>query len=92
MNIQEIIANLDAFDEELTIYAQKPWHTTSLGIIEKEPENGELPIKAKIGGYSYFLEIFVAKEFLEDYCNNVNPNASLIDRTNRIIEYAINDA
>lgn len=87
MNLSKVILSIDKFNDDLTIYAKEPWNTFSEAIVEKEPEGG-LPEKAS--GFKYFLEVFLVKEFLEDWKERKNKSDEEI--VQRIIQYAINDA
>jgi len=91
MNLMEVIRNLDLFDEDDTIYAKRPWTENSLAIVEREPEEGE-PEALKKYGLSYFLEIFIAKEILEDWEKNVGHVPTLEEKCDRVIYYATYDA
>lgn len=65
MNLYQVLSSLADFDDEETIYAKEPWSLASEAIVAVEPEDGSLPGDAQTKGLSYFVEIFVAKEFLE---------------------------
>jgi hypothetical protein len=92
MKLIDIIANLASFDEGLTIYVAKPWTCDSVALVAREPEAGGLPRDAQIAGLSYFIEVFLAKEFLSDWVNNEGGKVPLRDQCERLIHYAIYDA
>jgi hypothetical protein len=43
-------------------------------------------------GYDYFLEIFIAREFLEDWKASLGAEPSMSQTCARLIQYAVNDA
>ncbi len=92
MKLIEAIRVLDALDEEGTIYAAEPWTENSEAIVAREPETGGLPAEAKRLGLSYFLEVFIASEVIEDWTANLDTQPTLQQKCARVIEYAINDA
>ncbi|MBU0407034.1 hypothetical protein [Acinetobacter baumannii] len=72
--------------DDQTIYAEQPWDITSQAIALSDSDKMEIIIEDKY--YSYFLEVFIIKELIEDLPNSVSSQ----DLVFRIIEYAINDA
>ena len=77
---------LTAIDPELTIYAAKPWTPQSDAMLAHEPASGGVPEEAKRAGRDYFIEAFVAHDFLKDI------SAPAQQRCDRLIHYAIYDA
>ena len=92
MTLIEAIRDLASLDEEHTIYAAKPWTPDSEVVLAEEPESGGLPEEAKRRGVKYFLEVFIAREVLDGWLENLKTQPSLEEKCKRIIEYAINDA
>lgn len=88
----DVVSQSDRFDDELTIYARKPWTRDAAAILEMEPEQGGLPARAAAGGFTYFIEIFVAAEFLGDRSRSLPTRLSEQELCDRLIQYAINDA
>jgi hypothetical protein len=88
----EIIDELDAHNDEGTIYASEPWTENSKVIVAAEPRSGDLPKSVEDLGLKYFLEVSVAKEFLEGWISNLGRVPSTAEKTQRLIQYAINDA
>ncbi len=87
-----ILENLAALDQDATIYAAKPWNCDSPAVVVREPEEGGIPREAREIGATYFLEVFVADEFLEDWRASNRRPVSDRDQCERLIMYAINDA
>ncbi|AHF89146.1 hypothetical protein OPIT5_01595 [Opitutaceae bacterium TAV5] len=92
MTLFEIINKLGEFDREHTIYAVEPWSPSSAAVVEPEPQSGGVPADAEKRGMSYFLEVFIAQDFLEDWQGNLPKKPSATERCQRVIDYAINDA
>lgn len=84
--LQEVILNIKHISDEQTIYAEQPWDITSQAIALSDSDKMEIIIEDKY--YSYFLEVFIIKELIEDLPNSISSQ----DLVFRIIEYAINDA
>lgn len=92
MKLREIITQLDNFDGNDTIYVKQPWTPDSEAIVATEPDNGGVPNEAVKIDEEYFLEVFIAQEFLEGWLSNVNEEPSNGDRCLRLITYVENDA
>ena len=92
MNLLEIVSHLNTLDEDATIYASSPWQVSSEAVVDLEPEEGGLPVDAKLRGLDYFLEVYIAKEFLDGWIGSQKDVPSLKDQCIRLIEYATNDA
>lgn len=89
MTLLDVVANLKKFDHEHTIFAVEPWSPSSSAIVAPEPENGSA---RGINGHAYFLEIFIAKECLEDWETVLTIGGAPMATCERLISYAINDA
>jgi len=90
MKLSEIIRDLEKHEAEATIYAEEPWSEDSLAVVAFEPDDGGLPEDAE--NLSYFLEVFVARDFLEDWMPSLEPPPTLQEQCTRLTQYAINDA
>ena len=97
--LADIIARLSEFDIDDTIYAREPWTGDSDAMVAREtgPDGedmyGGLPApEATAAGLTYFLEIDLAKDLVEQAIasSSDNPSASAICGV--LIYYAINDA
>ena len=78
--------------EEGTIYATLPWSCESLAILADYQDTTE-PILSGDMRYSYFLEDFVMREFLESYLASLEGRAESAEQVcERLIQYALNDA
>lgn len=95
MKILDIVADLAAQDGELTIYAKEPWSCESEAELAREPDAGGLPPEAAAIGATYFIEVFIANEFLKGWRGwraSQNQSATAKEQSERLIQYAINDA
>lgn len=91
MTLLEVVANLNALDVGDTIYAAEPWTEGSASLVEREPEQGGLPIRAKQRNMMYFLEVELARAVATEWANATG----LRDDNGvckRLIEYATYDA
>ena len=90
MKLIEAVQKLATLDGDLTIYARDPWALLSDAQLAVEGSEDEK--KIKIEGLRYFLEVFVAREFIEDW----KPTQKMLPTDEqscaRLIEYATNDA
>jgi hypothetical protein len=92
VTLQETIARLAEFDESQTIYAARPWEPFSEAVVTTEPADRSLPAEAVRSGCHYFLEVFIASEFLQEWRVTLGREPSLLESCNKLIEYAQNDA
>ena len=92
MTLLEVVRTLGSLSEEDTIYAFAPWTETSEAIVAPEPDSRGGPSCVQEVGLKYFLEVFIAREFLEDWAGNVGKEPTLEERCARLIQYAIDDA
>ena len=90
MTLIEAIRDLENSEAEATIYAAEPWSDESQAVIAFEPEEGGKPVEAE--HLTYFLEVFVARDFFEDWEPTLESSPTLQERCARLIEYATNDA
>ena len=87
----EVVANLAYYDPE-TVYAPKPWTCDSEATVAREPDQGGLPPEAESRGAVYFIEVFVAKEFLEGWTASEGRPTSAREQCEQLIRHAICDA
>lgn len=92
MTLIDVISNLDDFDSDDTIYINRPWKPDSEAIVATEPDIGGSPLSAKEIHAEYFLEVFIAIEFLEGVAQKIDRKASMEEQCLHLIKYAENDA
>src|SRR4051794_40195554 len=88
----DVVRNLESLDGDATIYVAEPWTAQSSSIVETEPTTGGLPIEASNHGLQYFLEVFIARDFLDDWASGLEQTPSDLQRCERLIRYAKDDA
>jgi hypothetical protein len=62
------MARVTELDDDLTVYATKPWTATSQVVTATEPEDGALPREAE--GMAYLLEVFLIKDVLQAWSSH----------------------
>jgi hypothetical protein len=90
MTLLDIVRKLDKIDKDCTIYATKPWTPNAQAMILSTDE--PVPPEVEKLKLQYFLEIFIACDFLNDWATTVNRPLTSEQKCLRLIEYAINDA
>jgi hypothetical protein len=92
MRLSDAVLGLESFDQEDTIYASEPWTADSEAIIAREPTIGGVPPYAEERGLKYFLEVAIARDFLDAWNAKLEKPPNLLERCRRLIDYARNDA
>jgi hypothetical protein len=92
MKLIDLVTRLDALDVEATIYVGQPWSADSAAIADVEPAAGGAPESALREGLVYFIEVAVARDFLEDWVSSLDSVPSPLERCIRLIRYAMDDA
>src|SRR5678816_263075 len=69
MTLSDALRDLDQFsnNDTNTIYAKRPWSHASPAFVAEQPPDGRLPEAASAAGFSYFVEVFIAQDFLRDW-------------------------
>jgi hypothetical protein len=92
MKLIDVIRDIDNLDEELIIFHVSKEDFTS-DVILSYAEEGDNGVKQEDGiNYYYLLEVFLAKEFIEDWKNSLNYEPSEQEVAKRLFKYGINDA
>jgi len=91
LKLIDVVTNLKSYDEDLTLYVTKPWTYDSEAVLALEPDQGGLPDEAKSHGAEYFIEVFVATDFLDGYIENSGPKSAQ-EQCERLIYYALHDS
>jgi hypothetical protein len=86
--IIQLVRDLDAVDKLGTIYASQPWSEASEAIVAYEPEAGGMPAETEQLQLKYFLEVFIARDFIESWIANCPTPPTLEGKCARLIEYA----
>jgi hypothetical protein len=88
----DVIDSLSELDSEDTIYASEPWTEQSEAMAAREPDEGGLPLEASDAGMKYFLEVSIARDFVEGWLASFEEPPTPAIVCQRVIDYAINDA
>ena len=92
MRLIDFVKNLHDFDDEAIIFQENRSDVNS-DIFISYAEEGDEGVKEELGRkYSYLLEVFLAKEFIEDWVASLRRKPTVEQITKRLHEYAINDA
>ncbi|MEO7253783.1 MAG: hypothetical protein ABIZ64_06005 [Casimicrobium sp.] len=66
MTLFEAMALLQDMDDEVTVFAVRPWTRNSAAMFGALTEDCRVPTELKAAGLTYFLEATVAKEIIDD--------------------------
>ncbi|MEO6523233.1 MAG: hypothetical protein ABIN91_16235 [Mucilaginibacter sp.] len=91
MTLENLIDNLNEIDEDLVIFQKDQLSINSEVVLFDRKNDDIIRIKDNVK-YVYFLEVEIAKEFINDWVASlpVKPNSKTIAL--RVLEYAIHDA
>ena len=92
MSLIEAVHELDSFDQESTIYASEPWSKDSRVLVALESNSSGLADRVEELRLKYFLEVFIAQEFLQGWISNLERVPGTEEKTERLIQYASTDA
>jgi hypothetical protein len=92
LTLLEAVRDLASFDGASVICAAEPFTENSATMIIPEQESGRLPEEVERRGFKYFLEVFIARDFLEDWVTDLNVAPTLVEKCARLIQYAKNDS
>ena len=92
MTLGDAISHLSSLNGRDTIYAAEPWASGSHAVVVAEPDDGGLPLEAQKLGLTYFLEVFVAREFLEGWALHLSSEPTIQEKIKRLIDFAVTDA
>lgn len=89
MNLAEALNQVEDLDDDLVIFAKKPWTLHSDAIVDLLDDEFKPPKKITDLEFSYFLEVAVAKEVLGIFGDR---DTTAEDRRSLLLYYAENDA
>ena len=91
MRLIDVIARLDEYSDELTIYSQRKATPQSEAMVLAEPEDGSTrPPSA--GGLHYVLEVFLAKEVIDVWQEWRGRAPTPEEACRAVLHYATHDA
>ncbi|SDD43761.1 hypothetical protein [Niabella drilacis] len=92
MKLTDLIKDIENIDEEAIIF-QEDRENPNSDIILSFAEEGDEGVKEVEGRkYYYLIEVFLAKEFVEDWAASLGHEPTLEEKVKRLYDYAINDA
>ncbi len=90
-----IVERLAELDDEYFIFACEPWTENSDAMVALEDPNRKpfgVPLEAAEAGMMYFMEVDIAREFVDDWIASLDEKPTWAAICQRLIQYAINDA
>ncbi|TDC28854.1 hypothetical protein [Kribbella albertanoniae] len=88
MKLGEVADRIEQFDEDLTIYAARPWTIDSEASLEVNEDSTTRPLN----GLDYFLEVDIAVEVIEAWSiHRPGQVPTTAERCEAIVFYADND-
>ncbi len=92
MKLVDLVNTINSVDEESIIF-QEDRENFESDIILSFPEEGDGAVKEGGGKkYYYLIEVFLAKEFIDDWVTSLNYKPTANEIAKRLYDYAINDA
>jgi hypothetical protein len=92
MTLIELVACIGSMDGDATIYTAEPWTRDSKVIVAHELDSGGVPHEARLRGLKYFIEVAIARDFLDSWTPTLKRHPSIEEKCERLIQYVINDA
>lgn len=92
MKLKDVVKDLKNTNDDLIIFLGNEKDVNSDVILSSgEPNDGGIKIRNGIT-YHYLIEVFLAKEFVEDWIQSLDYSPNEDEIAKRLFEYAINDA
>jgi len=92
MKLIDLVKNIQSIDQESVIF-QEHLENVNADIIISHAEEGDEGVKEYAGKkYYYLIEVFLAKDFIEDWLTNLDYIPSQEAIAQRLHEYAVKDA
>ena len=92
MTLRDIIVGIDTIDRTLTIYMQDLSNPASEAILLEQDEDSSILRTYNGQEYHYLLEVFLAKEVIEDFVVIQGRKPSIEEALKRVYDYGVNDA
>ena len=91
MKLVDLVKNIGNVDEELIIFQENKEDSDS-NIVLSRGEEADNGIKVENGTkYYYLIEVFLAKEFIDDWVQSLGFSPIENEIAKRLYDYAIND-
>lgn len=93
MRLIELLMQTEHWNDDVTVYVERPWSCDAEAILVSPAPNVTLPVERQGRAFDYFLETSVAREVMDGYAtSDEGAGASQAQRCERLIGYAENDA
>lgn len=90
MKLIDLIKDIDNIDQEAIIFQEEKENPNSDIILSFAEDGG---IKEEGGRkYYYLIEVFLAKEFVDDWVASLDYEPTIEEKAKRLYNYAMNDA
>lgn len=87
MKLIEIVDRLGAFDQTQTIYAAEPWTEDSACMVDYQPHGEHLPEEVRACGMKYFLDVWSARKFCEDWAASSFHEPTLLQKCAFLVQF-----
>jgi hypothetical protein len=92
LTFYDVVLEADNFGEELGVYALMPWNKDSVTIVcHPEEQTGLFAVVDGIR-YDYLIQISILCEIFDGLSRMLGREATIDEKCDRIIEYAMDDA
>jgi hypothetical protein len=88
--ITDLIAHINQFEREDVIFAKPEWSEVAEARVFRMTADYRFPPEASALGMTYFLEVDVVRQVLEEF--REQPDVPLLTKVRRVIHYAKFDA
>lgn len=93
MRLIELVRSAAAWEDDDIIYVEAPWSPDADAVFVVAEGKTAEPVTFHAKQYDYFLETFIARDFMEDYARSAEgASATERERCERLIRYAQDDA
>ncbi len=93
MRLIDAVREAPEWSDDLIIYVLAPWSPDAETVFVVAEGNTTEPVTFHGRDYDYFLETFIARDFIEEYSATTEGAAvSELERCERLIKYARDDA
>jgi hypothetical protein len=95
VKLLRIVECLAELDDEYFIFACEPWTENSDAMVALEDPSRKpygIPLEAAEAGMMYFIEVDIAREFVDAWIASLDEKPTAAAICQRLIEYATNDA
>ncbi|MGG9961724.1 hypothetical protein [Ferruginibacter sp. SUN106] len=92
MTLEDFIESRNEVDENLIIFQVEELNINSEIALFEMPDEESFEIVRNDIRYVYLIEVFIAKEFISGWLNNIGYKPTQQEMTQTLFDYSINDA